>query len=391
MSEKIIVKDLQKQDPGSALVHLYEIEYKDDEFAYFHDGLDASLSEVTMLDYSNNSQTNTYKALPIDFKGLDRTAATKLPAPTIAFANALSVFGLAVDSVDYENFAGKRVVRRTTLRKYLKSEGDSNSPPIEYPRDVYYIDSLKQRTKQVLVFQLQAPFDLQGVKLPKRTVVPNRCPWVYQGASEHTENPEYKRARSGCTWHIESKYNPSYNNTVAGQNVEYTVYVNQDDEYLVPSSTSFSTSVGNITKGNYYSTTSSIRRFNLDGTVSTVTVNNYWQATVTSSSPGTVSDTNSNFKRVRVYGAYSHGTTYFAYEDDKHNNYVTFTDNTAAVGHETYQKTLLWKTRKTNDSVAPGHSLQWERGDICSKSLGCLLYTSPSPRDGLLSRMPSSA
>ena len=26
-----------------------------------------------------------------------------------------------------------------------------------------------------------------------------------------------------------------------------------------------------------------------------------------------------------------------------------------------------------------------------NESLGCLLYTSPSPRDGLLSRMPSSA
>ena len=26
-----------------------------------------------------------------------------------------------------------------------------------------------------------------------------------------------------------------------------------------------------------------------------------------------------------------------------------------------------------------------------SQSVGCLLYTSPSPRDGLLSRMPSSA
>ena len=25
------------------------------------------------------------------------------------------------------------------------------------------------------------------------------------------------------------------------------------------------------------------------------------------------------------------------------------------------------------------------------RSMGCLLYTSPSPRDGLLSRMPSSA
>ena len=28
---------------------------------------------------------------------------------------------------------------------------------------------------------------------------------------------------------------------------------------------------------------------------------------------------------------------------------------------------------------------------FCKKSMSCLLYTSPSPRDGLLSRMPSSA
>ena len=29
--------------------------------------------------------------------------------------------------------------------------------------------------------------------------------------------------------------------------------------------------------------------------------------------------------------------------------------------------------------------------DVDTLRLGCLLYTSPSPRDGLLSRMPSSA
>ena len=32
-----------------------------------------------------------------------------------------------------------------------------------------------------------------------------------------------------------------------------------------------------------------------------------------------------------------------------------------------------------------------ERYDTASKFIDCLLYTSPSPRDGLLSRMPSSA
>ena len=33
----------------------------------------------------------------------------------------------------------------------------------------------------------------------------------------------------------------------------------------------------------------------------------------------------------------------------------------------------------------------FEQGDLLNKSDVCLLYTSPSPRDGLLSRMPSSA
>ena len=34
--------------------------------------------------------------------------------------------------------------------------------------------------------------------------------------------------------------------------------------------------------------------------------------------------------------------------------------------------------------------LGWAAGKVLA-SQGCLLYTSPSPRDGLLSRMPSSA
>ena len=36
MSENIIVKDLQKLDPGSELVHLFELEYVQGSFVYFH-------------------------------------------------------------------------------------------------------------------------------------------------------------------------------------------------------------------------------------------------------------------------------------------------------------------------------------------------------------------
>ena len=34
---------------------------------------------------------------------------------------------------------------------------------------------------------------------------------------------------------------------------------------------------------------------------------------------------------------------------------------------------------------------KWVLGCLATSMFGCLLYTSPSPRDGLLSRMPSSA
>ena len=38
-----------------------------------------------------------------------------------------------------------------------------------------------------------------------------------------------------------------------------------------------------------------------------------------------------------------------------------------------------------------GASLLMDGGKLSFVGSGCLLYTSPSPRDGLLSRMPSSA
>ena len=52
MTEKLVLKDVLKQEPGSAVVYLYEIEFTKGNFAYFHDGVDASLGNVTMLDLS---------------------------------------------------------------------------------------------------------------------------------------------------------------------------------------------------------------------------------------------------------------------------------------------------------------------------------------------------
>ena len=47
-----------------------------------------------------------------------------------------------------------------------------------------------------------------------------------------------------------------------------------------------------------------------------------------------------------------------------------------------------WSIGIFSDCLKAGYDCQVA---ILHQSQGCLLYTSPSPRDGLLSRMPSSA
>lgn len=366
MSENLVTKDLQKLDPGSELVVLYELEYSKGDFIYFMSGLDDDLSTVQFRDYSNNAQINTYVAIPAQVKGIEYKNDGAIARPSVTIGNATTAFSNAIGTIDYQSFLGLKFIKRTTLKKYLYGESGDASPPQEFPRDIYTMDRIKQRTKTTVQIEMVAPFDLEGVRIPARNILPDRCPFLYQGAGDHV--PEYKKAQSGCTWHLEGKYKSQVATYADG--TQYTVYVNTDDEYIIPSTTTFSTDLSSITENSYYKNTENKTKYHANGTSSTATVTNYWQAAKTTSSPGTVSDTNVNFKRVRVYATYSHGTEYFSYSDDRHNDYVTFTDNVAS--SSTYNKTQLWKVKAASKSVAPTPGEYWERGDGCSKlTEGC--------------------
>ena len=372
MSENLITKDLLKLDPGSELIQLYELEYQKDTYVYFHAGLDDDLSLLQFRDYTTNVTVRSYTALPVQTEGFEQKSEGAIARPTVTFGVAQTVLTDAIGTIDWDTLVGLKLIRRTTLKKYLYGESGDASPPVEFPRQVWYIDRIKDRDKVHVTFEMTSPFDVSGVKVPGRNIVANRCPFIYQGASSHL--PEYKRIHSGCHWHIESKYKAAYSfRTGLTGATEYTVYVNQDDEPIVPSTTSFTAySSGAITANTFYSTSGTALRFAPNGTSSSVSVTNYWQCVTASGSPGTINDSNALVRRVRVYAAWASGTTYYGYDVDGHNNYVTHTD--AVSSSPTYQKTLLWKATTASIGKTPAHSTYWERGDLCSKTMdGCKL------------------
>lgn len=377
MAENLITKDVQKLDPASSLIQLFEIEYTEGNFVYVHPGLKENLGSVQFRDYDTNATIRTYSAIPMQVEGFEAKTSGAIARPTIAIANATNAFSGAIGTIDYDSLLGLKIIRRLTLEKYLYGESGDDSPPVEFPRQVWLVDRIKARTKEVVQLELAAAFDLQGVKIPARQIVANRCPWIYQAASPHLD--EYKKV-GGCTWNLESTYSPAYGSTNSQDgSVSHLVYVNQDDDQIVPSTTSFTTySSGAVTKDTFYKNTQTATKIDADGSQSSVTATNYWQARVAESGPGTPSDGNSNFKRVCTYTTYSHGTEYFAYTSDVYNDYVKFTDNVAS--SSTNGKTLLWKVKKSSINVPPAHGEYWERGDMCSKSMdGCKMRFGYNP------------
>ena len=148
MTEKIIVKDIQKLDPGSALVQLFELEYIKDSFAYFTSGIDDDVStSLRMRDFTTNSTIRTYTPIPVNADGFELKNDGAIARPSITMANVTSALSDAVGFDYHELMLGLRAVRRLTLKKYLYGETGDASPPIEFPRSIWVIDRIKARSK----------------------------------------------------------------------------------------------------------------------------------------------------------------------------------------------------------------------------------------------------
>ena len=141
-------------------------------------------------------QGNTYTAIPLKAEGYEATGQGTLPRPNISVANLNGTFTtiLALLNVDDDGNAlprntrtleGCKVTRTRTLSKYLDAvnfTGGSNSDadPTSYfrPRDIYFIDRKSMENREVISYEMCSAFDLVGVRLPKRQILPDDFPGI---------------------------------------------------------------------------------------------------------------------------------------------------------------------------------------------------------------------
>jgi len=346
-----IIKTVQLQDPGSELVVLYDLEYSVGSFAHFFAGLDDDLTELQFRDSAGAVQT--YAALPLEADGFDISSDGAYSRPEITVANIESVFKDAIGGLDFQDLIGKRLTRRTTLKKYLVGESNDSgagNPPVEFPKIVYIIDRLKAKSIISATFELAAPFDLAGISLPRRVIIGGACPWKYKGLNP----PAGTFPRGGCKWTSE---------TLGGGIVPAgeAVYLNEFDEYILPNTITFSNIGSSVAKGDYHQTVENITRINSDGSTTSFSAPRYWQALRDqASSPVLPSDYDSFYWRsVRVYTTETSGLIAYTYKESRHNTYVLSSQG------------ILWRAKKY--AVVGTHSFiegaYWTAGDKCGKTV----------------------
>ena len=217
-----IPADLQGQSVSSSLVTVFEVEVPNSDIGgagidklYFHDGSNgtADITWYSLLDDTNFGSTTsghygqqTYSAFPVESEGWEIRGSGSLPRPSVRFANINQYWSAHLSN--YDDLVGAKVTRRRTLQKHL-----STNPPIEFNRDIYYIERKTTETSTMVEFELASAFDVQGIQLPRRAVVAARCPWKYKDPDQ-----------GGCDWPSDNRF------TVDG--IERTLYFDKDDNRI---------------------------------------------------------------------------------------------------------------------------------------------------------------
>ena len=187
MSTAPIITDLQKINP-SAIIELFTLQtvtaiHGSTQTYRFHNG--SNLNNSGDIIWAGNQ----YLKMPIQAEGFAFQKG-QLPRPTLTISNALGTITailLNVNQVTTGNdLTGATVTRIRTLARYLDAvnfPGATNplgtpDPTAEFPQEIYKVDRKSAENREVVQFELAAPTDLAGIRIPGRQCTRSEFPSI---------------------------------------------------------------------------------------------------------------------------------------------------------------------------------------------------------------------
>ena len=120
---------------------------------------------------------NAYLRFPVQASGFAFQKG-QLPRPKITISNATGLISAILLSVNEtttgNDLTGATVTRIRTLAKFIDAvnfadgQNSTADPNAEFPQEIYSVDRKATETREVVEFELAAPTDLAGVRIPGR-------------------------------------------------------------------------------------------------------------------------------------------------------------------------------------------------------------------------------
>ena len=177
--------DLQSINP-SAIIELFQLKLDSalhgaSTTYYFHAG--SNLNANNKIKWKGVE----YLRFPIQASGFAFQKG-QLPRPKLIVSNATGLISsilLDVNEVTAGNdLTGATVTRIRTLAKFIDADNFADGinatadPSAEFPKEIYSIDRKSAETRETVEFELAAPTDLAGVRIPKRQATRSLFPAI---------------------------------------------------------------------------------------------------------------------------------------------------------------------------------------------------------------------
>tara|TARA_B100001093_G_C26468528_1_gene859550 strand:- start:161 stop:736 length:576 start_codon:yes stop_codon:yes gene_type:complete len=180
-----VFSNLQSINP-SAIIELFTLQlstalHGDNTIYRFHAGSSLNANGTIVWD------GNAYLRFPIQASGFAFQKG-QLPRPKLVVSNATGLISAILLSVNQtttgNDLTGATVTRIRTLAKFIDAANFADGtnatadPNAEFPQEIYSVDRKATETREVVEFELAAPTDLAGVRIPGRQATRSIFPSV---------------------------------------------------------------------------------------------------------------------------------------------------------------------------------------------------------------------